>query len=263
MTRPRGGDGEQQLAALRHQLILDSLLEKGQVSTNGLVDRLGVTHETVRKDLVHLQERGLLRRVHGGAVPVESLAHEPFVTARTDQAQEKARIAQAAAQFVPDAGAVIMDSGTTTAALADVFPPSPDVLAITNSLPIALSLLSRAGTVVTLGGRARPETQATVDEWALRHLETVRADVAFLGANAFSAEYGLATPDQAEAAVKAAFVRSARMRVLLADHTKLGRESVFHYARLEELDVLVTDEGMTPAAAHELERACGIEVVRA
>ena len=263
MTPPRNADGERQLAAMRHQLSLDSLVEKRQVSTNVLADRLRVTHETVRKDLLHLQERGLLRRVHGGAVPVESLAHEPYVTTRTEQAQEKARIARAATQFIPEEGAVIVDSGSTTAALAEIFPPNPDVLAITNSLPIALALLGRAGTVVTLGGRARPETQATVDEWALRHLETVRADVAFLGTNALSAEHGLATPDQSEAAVKAGFVRAARTRVLLADHTKIGRESVFHYARLEEVDVLVTDDGMSVASAHELERACGIEVVLA
>lgn len=263
MTRARPSGGETQLAALRHQVILDLLGEDGQVSANALSERLGVTHETVRKDLLHLQERGRLRRVHGGAVPVESLAHEPLVGARTAQAEEKARIARAAAQFVPDEGAVILDSGSTTAALAEAFPASPTVLAITNSLPVAVMLLGRAGTVVTLGGRVRAETQATVDEWALRHLETVRADVAFLGANACSVEHGLATPDQSEAAVKAAFVRSARLRVLLADHTKFGRESVFHYATLEEIDFVVTDTGMTDRAARELEKACGVEVVRA
>lgn len=261
--RRRDGEGETQLAALRHQLIVRSLLEHGQVSTNGLAEQLGVTHETVRKDLLHLQQRGVLRRVHGGAVPVESLAHEPFVGARTSQVEEKARIAKAASQFVPDAGAVIVDSGSTTAAFADVFPVSSDVLAMTNSLPVAMALLGRAGTVVTLGGRVREETQATVDEWALGHLESVRADVAFLGANALSIDHGLATPDHSEASVKAAFVRAARLRVLLADHTKVGRESVFRYAGLEEIDVLVTDDGLSVGIARELESAGGIEVIRA
>lgn len=255
--------GESQLAALRHQVVLETLLERGQVSANGLAEQLGVTHETVRKDLLFLQERGLLRRVHGGAVPVESVAYEPFVGARTTYAAEKSRIAVAAKQFIPETGAVLIDSGTTTAALADVFPPSPHVLAITNSLPIAMTMLPRAGAVATLGGRVRPETQATVDEWALKHLGSIRADVAFLGANAFSIEHGLATPDQAEAAVKAGFVRSARLRVLLADHSKFGRESVFQYAALTDVDVLVTDAGLTEHASAELEKHCGIEVIRA
>jgi DeoR family fructose operon transcriptional repressor len=263
MNRPPPGPGETQLAALRHQTILETLLERGQVSANGLAEQLGVTHETVRKDLLFLQERGLLRRVHGGAVPVESVAYEPSVGARTTYAAEKSRIAAAAKQFIPERGAVLIDSGTTTAALAEVFPPSPHVLAITNSLPIAMAMLPRAGTVATLGGKVRPETWATVDEWALQHLGSIRADVAFLGANAFSIEHGLATPDQSEAAVKAGFVRSARLRVLLADHSKFGRESVFRYAALTDIDVLVTDEGLTEQAAVELERSCGVEVIRA
>jgi DeoR family fructose operon transcriptional repressor len=263
MNRPTSGTEEVQLAALRHQVILESLRARGQVSANGLAEHLGVTHETVRKDLLFLQERGLLRRVHGGAVPVESLACEPHVGARTTYASEKARIAAAAQQFIPETGAVLLDSGTTTAALAEVFPPSPRVLAITNSLPIALTLLPRAGDVAMLGGRVRPETQATVDQWALQYLGSIRADVAFLGTNAFSVEHGLATPNQAEAAVKGALVRSARLRVLLADHSKFGRESVFQYAALTDVDVLVTDAGLTEGAAAELVRTCGVEVIRA
>jgi DeoR family fructose operon transcriptional repressor len=114
-----------------------------------------------------------------------------------------------------------------------------------------------------LGGRVRPETRATVDQWALQQLESIRADVAFLGTNAFSVEHGLATPNHAEAAVKGALVRSARLRVLLADHSKSGRESIFQYAALTDVDVLVTDAGLTESAAAELVRTCGVEVIRA
>jgi DeoR family fructose operon transcriptional repressor len=263
VTRPPTGTGEPQLAALRHQDILETLLEHGQVSANGLAEQLGVTHETVRKDLLLLQQRGLLRRVHGGAVPVESVAYEPNVGARTTYAEEKSRIAAAARQFIPEAGAVLIDSGSTTAALAEAFPASPGVLAITNSLPIAMAMLPKAGSVAALGGRVRPQTQATVDEWALQHLRSIRADVAFLGANAFSAEHGLTTPDQSEAALKAGFVRSARLRVLLADHSKFGRESVFQYAALTDIDVLITDDGLTERAAADLVTDSGVEVIRA
>jgi DeoR family fructose operon transcriptional repressor len=139
----------------------------------------------------------------------------------------------------------------------------PHLLAITNSLPIAMALLPKAGSVAALGGRVRPQTQATVDEWALQHLGSIRADVAVLGANAFSVEHGLATPDQSEAAVKAGFVRSARLRVLLADHSKFGRESLFQYAALSDIDVLITDDGLTERAADNLLRGSGVEVIRA
>lgn len=261
MNRAPGGDP--QLAATRHQVILDTLRARGQVSANGLADRLGVTHETVRKDLLHLQERGLLRRVHGGAVPVESLTHEVPVGGRTAYGPEKARIAQAARHFLPDAGAVLLDSGTTTAAFADALPVSPRIVAFTNSLPIALTLLPRLGAVTMLGGRVRPETLATADGWAMRAVEGVRADVAFLGANALSPEHGLSTPDETEAEIKGAFVRAARLRVLLADHSKVGRESVHRYAALADIDILVTDTGLPLQDADALTRDHGIEVVRA
>ncbi len=261
MTRPNGGDP--QLAASRHQIILETLSSRGQVGANALADSLGVTHETIRKDLVHLQELGLLRRVHGGAVPVEALTHEIPVDGRTAYAPEKARIARAALAFVPESGAVLVDSGTTTAAFAEALPARPRLVAFTNSLPIALVLLPRLGGVTILGGRVRPETLATADGWAIQSLEGVRADVAFLGANAISATHGLATPDEPEAEVKGALIRAARLRVLLADHSKLGRESVHRYAVLSDIDVLITDTGLTQADADVLTREHGVEVIRA
>ena len=259
----RAAEPDYGLAAVRHKEVLAELHRRGQVSATALADRFGVTHETVRKDLIQLQERGLLRRVHGGAVPLESLAQETPVAARTAGAAQKARIARAAQRFVPDSGVLLLDSGSTTAAFADALEAGAGLLVITNSLPIAASLLPRVRRLSMLGGRVRPETEATVDHWALRALATVRADVAVLGTNAFSTAYGLGTPDEAEAAVKAAMVESARLRVLLADSSKFGRESVFRYAALSDLDVVVTDDGLAPADAAALTRDFGLEVVRA
>lgn len=250
-------------AAARHQAILERLRTHRQVNANALADALGVTHETVRKDLVHLQELGLLRRVHGGAVPLEALTHEVPVGGRTTYGPQKARIAEAALHFVPESGALLVDSGTTTAAFAESLPALPRLVAFTNSLPIALELLPRLGGVTILGGRVRPETLGTADAWAVRALQGVRADVAFLGTNAISTEHGLATPDEIEAEVKSALIRSARLRVLLADHSKFGRESVHRYALLSDIDVLITDTGLPEAEADAITREHGVEVVRA
>lgn len=255
--------GDPQLAASRHQIILETLRSRGQVGANALADTLGVTHETVRKDLVHLQDLGLLRRVHGGAVPVEALTHEVPVGGRTAYGPEKTRIADAARAYVPSAGAVLVDSGSTTAVFAERMAANPDLVAFTNSLPIALALLPRLGGVSMLGGRIRPATLATADSWATRSLEAVRADVAFLGANAISNEHGLATPDEKEAELKGALIRASRLRVLLADHTKFGRESVHRYAVLSDIDVLVTDTGLPQADADAITRDHGVEVIRA
>jgi DeoR family fructose operon transcriptional repressor len=249
--------------AQRRQLILRKLRAEGQVRTVDLALDLGVTHETIRKDLILLDGRGLLQKVHGGGLPIEALSHEPDVQARTSLSREKRRIALAAAELVPKEGAVLLDAGSTTTALAENFPNRSSLTVITNALPIALTLLAHPNlSVHTVGGRVRATTMAEVDHWALRALKEVRVDVAFLGTNAFSIEHGLCTPDDSEAAVKGAMVSAARRRILLADHTKFGRTSVFKYTELASIDVLITDTGMSKKDAQRIERH-GLEVIRA
>ena len=251
-----------QPASSRQSAILGTLRSRGQLRAVKMAEELGVTHETIRKDLLTLEAHGLLRRVHGGAVPVESLSYEPAIGARTSMVEEQ-RIAAAATEFLPPSGAILLDSGTTTQALATKLPPGSSLVAITNALPIALTLMAHPQlTVHLLGGRIRSATMATVDSWALRNLTEVQADVAFVGANAFSLEHGLSTPDSAEGAIKSAMINAARLTVLLADHTKFGRDAVFRYADLDVIDVLVTDEGMSASDARALESEAGIEVVR-
>jgi DeoR family transcriptional regulator, fructose operon transcriptional repressor len=250
-------------ATQRHQVILRKLRSEGQLRALDVAHELGVTHETVRKDLLQLEGRGLLTRVHGGALPVETLSYEPSVTARTTLAPEKRRIAAAAADLVPAEGAILIDAGSTTAALAENFPMTAKLTVVTNALPVALTLMAYPNlSVHTVGGRVRPTTMAEVDHWALRALGEVRVDVAFLGANAFSVEHGLSTPDDSEAAVKRAMVTAARRTVLMADHTKLGRVAVFKYAEISAIDVLVTDKGMAMKDVRALQ-AVGVEVIRA
>lgn len=147
-------------------------------------------------------------------------------------AAEKERIAAAALEFLPSSGAVLFDSGTTTAALAAHLPAAgSSLLALTNSLPIALTLMTHPQlTVHILGGQVRSTTMATIDSWALTQLRDVRTDVAFVGTNAFSLQF--------------------------------DREAVFTYADQDAIDVLVTNDGMTPSDAQSIAAAAGIEVVR-
>lgn len=168
-----------------------------------------------------LESHRLLRR----AMPVESLSFEPSINERTTMAAEKKPIVTAAAELLPPSGAVLFDSGTTTAALAANLPRESSLVAVTNSLPTALELMVYPQlTVHMCGARSALATSATVDSWALRQLRDMRTDIAFVGTNAFSLSHGfLSAPDAAEAAVKGAMVESAHLTVLLADHTKFGR----------------------------------------
>lgn len=247
----------------RQQLLVEALRATGRLRSAEMASRLRVSTETVRKDLLALERRGLLRKVHGGAMPVESLAVEAGVSERSDQRAAKARIARAALALVPPGGAVLLDAGTTVAALAALLPGDRPLTVMTNALPTALALVDKpALQVLTLGGRVRAVTRAEVGNWAIRSLSELHVDVAFLGTNAFDVETGFTTPDEAEAAVKAAMVAAARQRVVLADHTKAGRTSVFRFATVADIDVLLTDTGLADDDDERLSRT-GLSVIRA
>ena len=245
-------------SAQRQQAILRALATTGRIDVAARAEELSVTSETVRKDLIALERHGQLRRVHGGAIPLQDLSFEPEVSARIEYADEKRRIARAALDHLPQAGTILIDAGSTTARLADLIPPDRQLTAFTNTLPIALALANKANvTVYTLGGRVRSRTLAEVDSWAARTLSEINVDVAFLGTNAIAIDRGLTTPDPAEAAIKRLMISCARRRILLSDHSKIGQVSTYNYGALTDLDLLITDTGITTTDEKAL-RAAGL-----
>src|SRR5690606_25278644 len=206
---------------------------------------------------------GLVRRVHGGAIPVERLGFEPAVAAKdTVMTEEKERIAKAALAEVPPGGAILLDAGTTTARLANILPADRELTVVTHSLIIASTLSTRRNlTLMLVGGRLRGRTMAMVDSWALNALQETFDDVAFIATNGLSVERGLTTPDTAEAMVKRAAITAARRVVLLADHTKVGNDHFARFGELSQVDTFITDNGIDDGAAAE-DEAPGPRVVQ-
>ena len=235
----------------RQQAIAATVMSQGRASVADLAQAYDVTTETVRRDLAVLDRAGLLRRVHGGAVPVRALhLVEPSVDEReSTRAGHKHAIASAAAEFIPQSCAtVLFDAGTTTARVAALLPPDRELLIVTNSVPIAARLASLTSvSLQLLGGQVRGLTQATVGERAVGMLESLRVDIAFIGTNGISVRHGLSTPDPGEAAVKRAMVACANFVVVVADSSKIGREEFVSFAPIDRVDVLVTDSEITPA----------------
>ncbi|MFD8979512.1 DeoR/GlpR family DNA-binding transcription regulator [Streptomyces sp. NPDC059564] len=245
----------------RQQEILRLAREAGRVEVVLLAERFQVTAETVRRDLTALDRSGLLRRVHGGAVPAGRLGFEPDLTAReATAADEKDRIAAAALAEVPAGGSVILDAGSTVGRLAAALPVETALTVVTHALPVAARLTDHTGIDLHLvGGRVRHRTRAAVDAWALRSYAEIHADVLFLATNGFTAEGGLTTPDLAEAAVKRAAIAAARRVVLLADSAKAGQERFARFGSFADVDLLITDTGLAPAHKAAIE-AAGTEV---
>lgn len=248
----------------RHQEILSRARSEGRVEVKRLADDLNVTPETVRRDLAALERLGLLRRFHGGAVPVERLGVERAVADREERLTgQKERIAKLALDELPDGGSIIIDAGTTTVHLARLLPIDRELMVVTHALPIAHLLASWPNvTLHLLGGIVRPKTLAAIGDWTRHNLADVFVDVAFVGTNGITATRGLTTPDLGEAAVKRALVAAARRTIVLADHTKFGREDFAHVCGVEAIDMVITDDGLADELADEVEDA-GPVVVRA
>lgn len=248
----------------RQRLIVDRARAEGRVEVAALAEELDVTPETIRRDLSRLERLGQLKRVHGGAIPLDRLGFEPPVAARREaMAAEKDRIAKAALAEVPEEGAILLDAGTTTARLATALPTDRELTVVTNALDIATTLAARSNlNVLMIGGRVRGRTLAAVDSWAARMLGDLFVDVAFVATNGVSIERGLTTPDPTEAMIKGLMVEAARRAVLLADHTKVGNDHLVRFADLDQVDTLVTDTGIDAELRADL-AAAGLEVVTA
>ena len=246
----------------RQREILRRARAEGRVDVLRLAEELSVTGETIRRDLTALERAGVVRRVHGGAIPVERLGFEPALAARDAvMTAEKERIAKAALSELPAEGAIIIDAGSTTERLASELPMDRELTVVVNAPPLAVLLASRPDlTVIMLGGRVRRRTLATVDDWNLRLLSQIHVDVAFMGANGFSPEHGFTTPDPAEAAVKRAMIAAARRAVVLADHTKAGNDYFARFAHCSDIDTLITDEAIDGDLVESLE-SFGMRVV--
>lgn len=251
-------------AAERQHAIVDLIKRRGRMSVSDLSQQFSVTTETVRRDLSSLENLRLVRRVHGGAIAADAITVIEAGLSDRDLShpEEKDRIAAAAVEQLPIGDAtILMDAGSTTVRLSELFPLDRRLTVVTHSVTIALRLAAQPGLEVhMLPGRVRRTTLAAVGTETVAALEQIRADVAFVGTNGISVRHGLSTPDRTEAAVKSALVASAHRVVVLADSSKIGVERTVRFATLADVDTLVTDDGITRADRTALE-AAGVEVV--
>ncbi len=241
------------LASLRRQNLLELLRQHGGLSTKDLARHLGVSEATVRRDLAALARQGLLQRDHGGAFLPE--AEPPYAVKLTQNPSQKEAIARRASAMVPDGATVILDSGTTTLALARLLAGRP-LRVVVLDVALAQALAQGETEVLLPGGRVRNGFYSLVGSWTEELLSQVRADLFFLGADAFNPE-GITNHTFEEAAVKRKAMAVSQRTVLLADRSKWGKRAPAFVAPLNALHLVITDlEDPT------LEALVPVEVVR-
>jgi len=249
------------LMAERRRLILEHVRRRGVVSMRDMADLLGTSEITVRRDLTALAGEGLVQRTHGGAVLPHGLAHEPTYREKATQAAaEKAAIARLAVELVQPGDSIVLGAGTTTLALARELRAIPELTVVTNSLLVAEALMDSSGIELLLtGGTLRRSIHALVGPPAEQSLRGLRASLAFLSGNGLTAQRGLSTPNLLVAATDRALAAAARRIVVLADYTKIGRDTMCQTVASAAIQALITD----PRADEDevrLIREAGIEV---
>jgi DeoR/GlpR family transcriptional regulator of sugar metabolism len=250
------------LAAERRRLIAESIRSRGVVSVADMAQALGTTEITLRRDLRSMAREGLLVRTHGGAVLPAALGHEPSYSEKARQAaSEKAQIAQLALSLIRPGDSILLGPGTTTLALARLLVGSPELTVVTNSLLVAQALMEAPHVEVILtGGTLRRSIHALVGPAAEDSVRSLRASQAFISGNGFSAERGLSTPSPVVAATDRALAGAAQQVVVLADHTKIGQETMCQTVPAARIHTLITDSRADPAELEAI-RAAGVEVL--
>ncbi|PZA06866.1 MULTISPECIES: DeoR/GlpR family DNA-binding transcription regulator [unclassified Meiothermus] len=240
----------------RRSKIIELLERKGSVQVDELVGLFGVSHVTIRKDLTELEGRGLLHRTHGGATAAHKSLFNPSFREKIHlQQAEKQAIAQAALEYIEEGDTLVLDAGTTTLVLAQLMKRRfRSLYVITNSVPIALELSETRWDLLLLGGQVRHHSMALIGPAAVRTLEVYHADKAFMSATGVTAVKGYTTPNPYEAQTKQAMIRSVDTAYALVDSSKLGRATLASFAALEEIDLLITDEGAPKDFLQHLER---------
>jgi DeoR/GlpR family transcriptional regulator of sugar metabolism len=250
------------IPAKRRGDLLKVAKERGAITVTESASQFAVSADTIRRDLDYLAERGLLKRTHGGAVPLNDVIVPdiPVTQRLVSRAAEKGRIARAAACLIADGETLLVYGGSTTRAFVGELGVRRNLTLVTNDLWIAGAISSdTARSIYLLGGQVLIHSQITIGTVGFPQAGPISADTAVLGVGGISAR-GLSTTIFEEAAMMAAMVDAARRVMVLADSTKLGRSVFAHIVALNKIDLLVTD-APPPAELAAALNGSGVEII--
>lgn len=263
MSAVSGSDGGQgMLIGERRQHVLKLVEKDGRVLVSELSSSLGISPITIRKDLDYLELQGLVQRTHGGALaPHKTTMLDPSLKDKEGhQTREKQLIAEAAVAMVQEGQCVLLDSGTTTTAIARALRRFKKLTIVTNALNIAAELSDTDFDVILVGGNLRKNAFSLVGPLAEDALRQIHADILFLGVDGFDVKSGIMTPSLLEARVNRVMAAASRKVVAVCDSTKFERQSLALIIPPSAVHVVITDKSIASAHVESL-RSAGIEVV--
>lgn len=240
----------------RREAIVRMAREHGLLDAAPVAQELGVSPETLRRDLRLLDQQGQIRRNHGTFAPTEIGRFEHSLHQRENtNSREKKEIARQAAALIGTASTIFLDEGVVPYHVVGHLPVDRILTVVTTSLRTALAISEATPHDVTIvGGRVRRKTYAAVGPWTASMLGDIFVDLALIGTNGASTTHGLTTPDPEVAAAKQAALARAHVKVLLCEHAKFGVAAFSRFGAIQDLDVIVTGRELTPAIAERYSR---------
>lgn len=248
----------------RQKEIFTKLKENKEVSVTELSDLYNVSLVTIRRDLEHLKQKGLLLRTHGGAVLVDSKDSEtelPYSIRLTRNFHEKELIAQEAAKFIDDNEVLMMDAGTTTSQIPRFIDKKDNLVIVTNSLNASIELNGKKGiSIYLLGGIIDFDTMSTTGNLAVEFLQKFHAKKLFLGVGGISVEHGITYFDMLENDLRKLMIEKSDIKIILADYSKFGRDATATACPIDRIDYLITDSKAPKDTLSEISKF-GVKVI--
>lgn len=248
MNRSKPDNGKALFQEERLARIVEVLNSESRLVTNELMKRFNTTSVTIRKDLEVLEQRGLLKRTHGGAVKAEKLYPGLALNEKEKiNLEEKLRIVRKAAQFITEGDTIILDSGSTTSLLAKEIRHMKNLTVITNAINIANDLLNTEIAVILIGGSLLKDTSTLVGPLADETLKLIAADKLFMGVDGFDFDTGLTTPNINEAMTSRVMMKISSETIVVVDASKFGRRSLGVISKVKEVDKIITTKKLSEA----------------
>ena len=241
----------------RQRIILGKLEKESKVLVQDLADFFSVSQATIRTDLKELENAGALIRTHGGAIPMLRVGFEQNTKQKqVTHIKERQKIAEAGLNYVRDGDTIAIDTGTTTYEFAKLLQTKNDLTIVTNDLLIASLLEDITGfNIIMLGGRIRQGFHCTLGSMVLEQISDINVDTAFICGNAFNLERGFMTPTIEHAEIKKRMKNIATKSIMLMGSHKIGSLSLYTFAGLSDIDVWITDSGISGEASKEIRAA--------
>lgn len=252
------------LKTQRQKKLLDMLESNEMMSIADLSEKLNTSLMTVRRDLEYLEQKGIVKRVHGGALLVKKDTNQPSFQERLEEfSAEKLRIGKAAAELIKDGSIVFFDAGTTPLAVVEYIPHKIEFTAITTGLMTAIALCNKPNVnVISIGGNIHHTSYSSTNYIAIELIKKFNADMAFISTKAFCLPHGAYEAQLPLIEVKKAIVSVSNKVILLADHSKFENKSLCLSVPIDDIDMIITDNGVSKEIINEIKKM-GKEIVLA